>query len=223
MKERKNDLNEVEVMNRFQGLVVSIVAHMSKLTVIPFNDLLQEGNIGLLKAIRKYDPEKGTKFITHATWWVRAAVVRAIEKDGRVVRVPTSMQERIRKIQRGDMEIYKEKKRGSGVDGNLVKRTMAYLSQGGDCESTDPRGLENTKDRRDTFNDVSRKLLIEKLINLIDNLPLREKEVARYRFELGGEPKRTFKEIGVMLSITDSAVHLIEKRIYGKLRRQLAA
>lgn len=208
--------NEGKTIEQYQALIVSIVKKY-KNPGLSYLDLTQEGNIGLLKAIRKFDPARGVKFITYATWWVRATILRAIVDKAKLIRVPPCMQDKIRKLEHtANTEFVLTGESPQATD-EIVSRTKHYLSQYDDCQVTDLRGLENSPNTVDVFEDVSNKFLHDKLTGMIGDLNFREKEILNRRF-LFEDSGVTFKKLGGELGITASRTQQIEKEALKKLR-----
>lgn len=208
---------EEKITEQYQALVVSIATkHHFKASHLSHQDLIQEGNIGLLKAIRKFDPARSVKFITYAHYWIKASITRAIREQATTIRVPNHMYDAISKCEDEENPIQDATRQS---DQYFLARTKHYLTQYDDCQVTDLRGLENSPDTLDVFTDVHNKFLHEKLTGMVADLGFREKEVLKNRFPLEENQKRlTFKELGEELGITDSRAHQIEKEALEKLR-----
>lgn len=215
---------EAEMLEANQGLVISIAkkyfsCHLS------FEDKLQEGNIGLLKAIRKFDPAIGCKFSTYAVLWVKAMILRAIKEKEHTVKVPVYLQDNIHRCEKKKNAAFVEEGVWLDFDETLEEwqnpelfiRAKKYLSQYHDS-SEDLYGLENSPGPDDTFAVVSQRLIRDILKDAIDVLPFREKEVLRNRFPLGENRRRKFKELEKDLGITAQRVQQIEEEALRKLK-----
>lgn len=205
---------EQVMLEKYQGLVVSIVNKYWFPSIrLPQQDLIQEGNIGLLKAIRKFDPDRGNKFITYATWEVRAAITRALQDKAKLIKVPAWMQDRLRE------PIPKETRES---DAAFLERTRHLndfvTSHKTHDEEMDSNWLENMPSDTDTFKDISNRLLWEKLLAKITTLKIREREVLGFRFRITGGERLTFGEISEKLGMTSQRAHQIEKEALQKLK-----
>ena len=201
---------------------------------VPFLDLIQEGNMGLMKAADKFDWRRGHKFSTYATWWVRQAITRALADQGRTIRVPVHMSDRIRRLYHTTRRLEQELSRMPTIDelarelGTSVRNVEQTLEVGirplslekpvGEERDTELGDFVEDLGPGDPVNEADRVLLREDIEEALESLTTREARVLELRYGLADGHAYTLKEVGERFGLTRERIRQIENEALARLR-----
>ena len=229
----KKALNKlVEANLRF----VVLIAKTYRGRGLPLSDLINEGNIGLIKAAKRFNPDKGVKFISYAVWWIRETMSQSLREQVRTIRLPANKERYLAKVERAFFKLFQESERSPTADeiaeevNSSAEEVENILEISGGCLSLNTTFSENGYSLGDMvsgtdYQSLSRKVLIENqranIEQLISVLPSREEKVIRFRYGLEGSEPMTLEEIGNRLGLTRERVRQIEEKAIEHLRKEV--
>jgi len=217
----------VKIANRYRNRHVSL------------SDLIQEGNLGLLRAVEKFDWQRGFKFSSYATWWIHQAIIRALAEKGRLIKVPIYFTERIRRVDRAMQSLSRELEKepslaelaeSLGLDESevtnliLTSREPVSLEAGlGDLEDISLADVLEDARVEQADETLKKTSLVDELEEALKTLSPREEQVLRLRFGLGKDQDHTLEEIGAQFGVSRERVRQIEQKGLRKLRHPTRA
>jgi len=234
---RKGDPEARERMIRSNlRLVVKIAKDFDGMG-LPLLDMINEGNIGLMRAVERFDPRKGAKLSTYAAWWIKQAIKRALANQGKTIRLPVHLVDRVAKIRRTANRLHEELGREAteaeiaealGMTRERVTEllTASYRPASldapvGDDADTQLQDIVPDENVQTAYEDYEAQTRLELLRELVGELDERELTIIRYRYGLDGGPERTLEEVGDRFGVTRERIRQIQGAALAKLRRMM--
>ena len=229
---KKGDLKSINKLITHNLRFVVAVAKNFQGQVLPFEDLIIEGNLGLMKAVGKYDESRGFRFISYAVWWITQGIRQAIQKTGRVIRLPAHVRDSMGKLYRKSIELeqYIEREPTEDELSEITKTSPGWIN---DLKriGAEPVSLEDSLGDSDTAllhllasNDprpeaaIMKRSLEKEILSVLDTLEEREKLILIYYFGFDGNEHKNLQEIGDELKISSERVRQIKDRALQRLR-----
>lgn len=234
---RKGDQEARAHMIRANLRLVVKIAHDYANFGLPLLDLISEGNIGLIKAVERFDPDKGGKLSTYAAWWIKQSIKRALANQSKTIRLPVHLVDKIAKMRRMSMQLAEELGRdptdeeiAAAMDMPVNKvahlktvsvRPTSLDAPVGDDDGTEFGELVGDENSATPFEELRSKTLLRDINSMISELDMREAEIIRMRFGLDGNKARTLEEVGEMFNITRERVRQLQNMALSRMRKIL--
>lgn len=236
---KKGDKAARDLMIKSNLRLVVKIAHDYKDFGLPVLDLISEGNIGLIKAVERFDPEKGGKLSTYASWWIKQSIKRALANQSKTIRLPVHLVDKISRMRKVAMQLTEELGR-EPTDDELAEvlempvRKVSHLKTvsvrptslnapvGDENDGAEFGDIVGDDNAPTPFDRLSKKSLQSDLSEMIDNLDEREARIIKLRFGLEGDAPMTLEEVGQIFGITRERVRQLQNMALSKMRKTMA-
>ncbi len=234
---KKGDKKARDLMIRANLRLVVKIAHDYARYGLPLLDLISEGNIGLMKAVERFDPKKGGKLSTYGAWWIKQAIKRALSNQSKTIRLPAHLVDKISKMRKTEQRLAEkygrdptkeELAKALGVASSVISHWQtvslkpasldAPISDGESGAYGDIVGDDNARSPYDQINDDQLKMEVERLLDRLDR---REREILKHRYGLRGVKEETLEDVGKRFKITRERVRQIQNAAVAKLREMM--
>ncbi len=235
---KKGDEEAAQQMIKANLRLVIKIAHDYEHFGLPLLDLINEGNIGLMKAVKRFDPRKGGKLSTYGAWWIKQSIKRALSDQSKTIRLPVHVVEKLSKIRRAsnrleeelgheptDEDLAHELNMPARRVGELRTASVAPVSLDapvGDAESNCLGELVADENSKSPLDELEMETAKACLAEALGSLPKREQEILRFRYGLDGGPEKTLEEVGERFKISRERVRQLQNAALVKLRRLLS-
>ena len=236
-KIKRGDKKARELMIKANLRLVVKIARDYEGIGLPLLDLISEGNIGLMKAVERFDPKKGGKLSTYGSWWIKQSIKRALANQSKTIRLPVHLVDKISKMRRVGMKLQEELGR-EATDEELadeLNMTAARVRQMrlaairpasldapiGDDDSNNFSDVVEDENATSPYDNLEDKTVTGMLQDMVKHLDARESTILRYRFGLDGGPEKTLEEVGVKFGVTRERVRQIQNLALRKLRKMI--
>lgn len=234
---KRGDRKARDHMIRANLRLVVKIAHDYDGLGLPLLDLINEGNLGLMKAVERFDPAKGGKLSTYAAWWIKQSIKRALANQSKTIRLPVHLVDKISRMRRIAMklqEVYGREPTDEEVaeelgipPGKVTQLRMASIRPAsldapiGDDDSNTYGEVVEDERAEDPYEKLEEKTITHMLGEMIEQLDAREQKVLRCRFGLDGTNEKTLEEVGVQFGVTRERIRQIQNLALAKLRRMI--